>query len=344
MLAHRNITLENLAIGYNKSDRSAALLSGISAKAQGGEMIAVVGANGVGKSTLLRTIIGLMPPIEGKVLIEGADIKSYSTAELALIFGFVGTTNMASQNLTVFELVSLGRFPYTNWIGKLMNSDKEVIERSVYNVGLEDFMDRKLSEMSDGERQRANIARVLAQDSRYIVLDEPTAFLDLPNRYELVSLLREIVNNDLKTVIYTTHDLQIAIKESDKIWLLNKLGLKEGSPEDLMLSKDFSNQFPESDLEFDTKSGNYISPSTSIGKVELLADKEYYDITKLALRRLKLDVVNKNRELLVKVVEVDNGVAWDIQYKGNIHRFLTIYDLSIYIRRYIISDSEGGDS
>lgn len=332
-----NIKLKNLTIGYSKLDGPGILLKNISACASLGEMIAVIGANGIGKSTLLRTITGLQKAVDGTVIVEGKKITEYTTSELALIFGFVGTSNQVSQNLTVNELVGLGRFPHTNWIGRLKESDKDAISRSISNVGLDKFKDRKLSEMSDGERQRANIARVLAQDSKYIILDEPTAFLDLPNRYELVSLLREIVESGDKTVIYTTHDLQIAINESDKIWLLNNCSLKEGAPEDLILQDEFSKQFRESKLVFNNESGEYLFPSRKIGRIGLVADKEYYSITKKALERIKLSIEDKYNNLFIRVIRQQDKVCWELNNKNSTEKFYSLYDLSLYLRKMINS-------
>jgi len=342
MNSGRNIILQDLSIGYGKKDSTDVLLKDITASARESEMIAVIGANGIGKSPLLRTILGLQKPIEGKVLIEGKDIADYTHSELALIFGFVGTKNQVSQNLTVHELVGLGRFPHTNWIGKLSENDIEVISNAIRSVGLEKYENRKLQEMSDGERQRANIARVLAQDSKYLILDEPTAFLDLPNRYELVSLLRDIVDSKKKTVIYTTHDFQIAINESDKIWLLNKELLKEGAPEDLILGNDFSQQFRDSRLRFDSQSAEYVFPRFKEKRIGLSGESKYFDITQKALKRIKFEV-GDNKDLFIRVSVSENLPLWELTLGETVYKFSSLYDLSTCLRMEVLNYSSDGD-
>ena len=178
------IELNNAAIGYKgKTHAVNVVKSGISVYALKGELVALVGGNGVGKSTLLRTIAGFQPPIGGDVLIRGEQVNAYREKELALIMSFVSTEIIRVPNLSVFDLVSLGRYPYTNWFGKLLDEDLHIVEEAIRSVGLQGYENRMVNYLSDGERQKAMIARTLAQDTDVIVLDEPTAFLDLSNKY-----------------------------------------------------------------------------------------------------------------------------------------------------------------
>lgn len=328
------LTLDKLSVGYKTHGTSTEIMGGISVSASGGEMIAVIGANGVGKSTLLRTIIRLQHPLNGEIKIKGKNISEYTQGELAHYFSFVSASAFVPSNLTVYELVALGRFPHTNWIGKVRDADRQIIDSSILNVGLSRFRNRKLSEMSDGERQRAMIARALSQDTQFIVLDEPTAYLDLPNKYELIALLRDIVEKDGKTVIYTTHDLHIAIGESDKIWLLGTDNLYEGSPEDLMREGRFANLFNESKLEFADESGLYIYPSRIRGKIVIDASPRLEKLTKRAILRLKIETGSGPDLPLLKARGDYKKAVWKLIVDGKIMgQFSNIYTLSNYLKR-----------
>jgi iron complex transport system ATP-binding protein len=188
------------------------------------------------------------------------------------------------------------------------------------------------------------IARALAQDTRFIVLDEPTAYLDLPNKYELIALLRDIVESEGKTVIYTTHDLHIAIGESDKIWLLGTNNLYEGSPEDLMREGRFANLFTESKLEFADESGLYIYPSRTIGKIAVDASPGLEKLTLRAILRLKIETGSGHELPLLKARGDYNKPEWFIVIDGKeICRFNNIYTLSNYLKRDLFSDSAYGN-
>lgn len=342
--AEKILILDKLSVGYRAYGTYTDILSGISVSASKGEMIAVIGANGVGKSTLLRTIIRLQSPLKGEITIKGRNISRYSQGELAHYFSFVSASAFVPGNLTVSELVALGRFPHTNWIGKVREADRHIIDGSILSVGLSKFRNRKLSEMSDGEKQRAMIARALAQDTQFIVLDEPTAYLDLPNKYELIALLRDIVEKEEKTVIYTTHDLHIAIGESDKIWLLGTNNLYEGSPEDLMREGRFANLFNESKLEFADESGLYIYPSRTIGKIAIDSCPSLDKLTKRAILRLKIETGSGPDLPLLKARGDYKKPEWMVIVDGKLMgRFSNIYTLSNFLKRDLFSDSAYGN-
>lgn len=337
------LKISDLTVGYKDRGVRREILTGINTSARPGEMIAVIGANGAGKSTLLRTVLGLHDPLEGEILLNNRNLRSYSQSELASYNSFVSASALVSANLTVKELVTLGRFPHTNWIGRLRDIDSKVIERSISSVGLSAFTSRKLGEMSDGERQRAMIARALAQDTRFVVLDEPTAYLDLPNKYELIYLLREIVEREKKTVVYTTHDLHIAIGESDKIWLLGDSGLFEGSPEDLMREGRFENLFSDSKLEFADESGLYIFPSRDIGELRLDASEKLDKLTRRALIRLKINIVNKDSIPLLRARGDYNKAEWTVVSKNAETSFDSIYELSNFLKRELFNAGASGN-
>ncbi len=252
------ITLNNVSIGYSQKAGNARIVKeDITLHASKGELVAIIGENGIGKSTLLRTIAGLQPLLGGKLDIMSRAIGSYREKELALIMSFVSTEIIRVSNLNVFDLVSLGRYPHTGWTGKLDAEDGRMVEEAIAMAGLEGYENKPVNDISDGERQKTMIARSLAQDTPIIVLDEPTAFLDLSNKYEIIHLLHRLANEKSKTIIFSTHDLATAIAESDKLWLMLANSVKEGSPEDLVLDGTLASLFPTGHLFFDAERGEF---------------------------------------------------------------------------------------
>ncbi len=211
------VTLHNIEIGYPQRS----LASGIEASFERGELIALLGRNGSGKSTLLRSIAGLESPLAGEVMIEGENILALTTLQRASTVSFVTTERRRVVNMLVEDLVSLGRAPYTSWLGRMQEQDREIVAHSLELVGMSDFARRSVERLSDGELQRVMIARALAQQTPLILLDEPTAFLDMPSRYELVELLSSLSHKEGKTIIFSTHDLDIAQEYCDLLALID---------------------------------------------------------------------------------------------------------------------------
>ena len=178
-------------------------MSDMSLSAKEGEFIALIGQNGIGKSTLLKTLVKLHPCLSGEIFMGGMRIQDFSMHDFSKFVGYVSTEVIRTGNLKVKDLVSLGRYPYTNWIGKLTNQDQEMVDSALEMVGLSDLKQKNITEVSDGERQRAMIARTIAQDTKVLILDEPTAFLDLPNRYDVLHLLKSLSHNQGKTIIFS---------------------------------------------------------------------------------------------------------------------------------------------
>ncbi len=228
------IKLEGLEIGYGKGKKASALSGKIDCNVFRGELVSLMGRNGCGKSTLLRTMAGLQESLGGKIIIKGRPVHEYQRMEIARMLGFVSTEVIRVEGLRVRDLVAMGRYPHTGWFGSLSSSDHEMIDRAIAVTSLDDLVDRDLDELSDGERQRAMIARTLAQDTEILILDEPTAFLDLTHKYEITLLLGKLAREHGKTILFSTHDLQLSLQEADKIWLMGEDGVIEGSPEDLL--------------------------------------------------------------------------------------------------------------
>lgn len=210
------IRFENLTLGYG----SRILIENLSAEVRRGELTALVGRNGTGKSTLLRAIIGLGERLSGDILLAGNSIGTLSDAERASTIAFVTTDKVRIANLRCRDVVALGRAPYTNWIGRMQEQDEQIVMRAMEAVGMSDYADKTMDRMSDGECQRIMIARALAQQTPIILLDEPTAFLDMPNRYELCTLLRKLAHEENKCILFSTHELDIALALCDSIALI----------------------------------------------------------------------------------------------------------------------------
>lgn len=215
------ITLEQLTLGYDRRT----LLRDVSCTLEAGHLTALTGRNGTGKSTLLRAIAGLNRRYTGRILLNGHDARSLMPEQTARTLAFVNTERVRVTNMRCRDAVALGRAPYTGWTGRLSEADRDAISRALARTGMTDYADRKLDTLSDGECQRVMIARALAQDTPIILLDEPTSFLDLPNRYDLCSLLQRLAHDEGKCILFSTHELDIALRLADDIMLLDPPGL-----------------------------------------------------------------------------------------------------------------------
>ena len=215
------IRLEHISLGYG----SRRLLDDASATFEHGTLTALLGRNGAGKSTLLRAIASLGNLDGGTVCLGGDDIKRLHPEQIARLVSFVTTDKVRIPNLTCQDVVALGRAPYTNWIGRMQDIDREIVAEALAAVGMSDFANKTMDAMSDGECQRVMIARALAQQTPIILLDEPTAFLDLPTRHEICSLLHRLAHEDGKTILFSTHDLDIAMSQCDMAAIIDSPNL-----------------------------------------------------------------------------------------------------------------------
>lgn len=211
------ISLSNLTLGFGKR----ILIRDANISITPGKLTALIGRNGSGKSTLLRAIAGLSDRYSGEIVINGSNLRDLHASQLAQLVAFVTTEKIRIENMRCEDVVALGRAPYTNWIGKLRQQDREIVRHSIAVVGIADFALRPINTLSDGERQRVMIARALAQSTPVILLDEPTSFLDLPNRFELCRLLARLAHTEGKTILYSTHELDIALKMSDEVVVID---------------------------------------------------------------------------------------------------------------------------
>ncbi|KGF25889.1 MAG: ABC transporter ATP-binding protein [Prevotella histicola] len=224
------ITLSHLSVGYKVGH---AVVSDINLTLQSGKLASLIGANGVGKSTLLKTLTGFLPKLEGSLLLDGKDISEFSQRALARQISIVLTQKPEVQNLTVEEIVGLGRSPYTGFFGKLHANDQQIVDESITAVGIEKLKNRMIQTLSDGERQKVMIAKALAQQTPVIFLDEPTAFLDFSSKVETFQLLQRMAHEMGKLVLLSTHDLELAVRFSDTLLQVNGDGLRTVSNEEV---------------------------------------------------------------------------------------------------------------
>ena len=219
------LVLKDLVIGYNTRAGQRCVTAPLSVKLPEGRLICLVGRNGVGKSTLLRSLSGLQPPLSGDVLLGGSSIASYSHKALARLVSVVTTRDVPVPSMTSWEVVALGRSPYTQFWGQLSPADKEIVDRSIDITGISPLASRRVGSLSDGERQKVMIAKAIAQETPVILLDEPTAFLDYPSKVSTLSLLSRLAREMGRTILVSTHDVEHALRLSDEVLLLQKEGL-----------------------------------------------------------------------------------------------------------------------
>lgn len=253
------IELRGLTIGYRSRRRATTVAAGLRAVAHRGELTVLLGPNGCGKSTLIRTLCGLQPALDGQVLLDGTDLARVSADELARRVAVVLTDRIDPGLLSVRELVGLGRIPHLGLTGRLTRDDHGVIDRALAAVRAEHLAARPAAELSDGERQRVLTARALAQQPSVLVLDEPTAFLDVPSRAGLVAVLRGLARDEGLAVVLSTHDLELALRVADRVWLLDPTGrLRDAIPEELVLSGHIGALFDTDTLRFDPAGGVFM--------------------------------------------------------------------------------------
>jgi len=257
------LQLSDVTIGYPGIKGIRNVQSNLSLSADSGELIALIGKNGCGKSTLIRSIACLQPIYCGTIYLEGKNLIGLKPVKRAQLLSVVLTGQHSVASFNVRELISNGRDPYTGWLGSLSERDNEIVSKSMEQTYLEGFSDRNIHELSDGERQRVFIARALAQDTPLILLDEPTSHLDLPNRINILLLLQKLARDTGKTILISTHELETAMQVADKLWLMEKgKGVTVGVPEDLVLNGSFEEIFHHQSYEFDKEYGSFVVQKT----------------------------------------------------------------------------------
>lgn len=312
-----------LNIGYPVGKSNAKTIAGpLNLSLYPGELICVLGPNGCGKSTLLRTVAGLQRPVSGTIMLNEHNMAQLKPKELAKQISLVLTDNIHKGNLDVYTVIALGRYPYSGWLGILSEADKAAINLAIQVTGTTAFVNRKIDSLSDGECQKVMLARAMAQDTPLIILDEPTAHLDLPSRILLMRLLHRLAKDNHKAILISTHELDLALQVADQIWLMDHTGhLAAGLPEELVLDGSFQQAFDKDGISFDTETGTF--PVHHAGKATVYIQGEGAAAfwTKKALARKGYTVVmsshlNSQSGMPDKVITISETIGitlWTIE-------------------------------
>ena len=330
------IHLDHLSVGYRKGKTKLEILKGLNASVNHGELVCLVGENGIGKSTLLRSIAGVQTPLSGQVLIDNKSVDSYKTSDLARTISLVLTDRIFAGNLTVNEVVALGRHPYTNWLGKLAHEDVKKINWALEITDTHHISNRIISELSDGQFQKTLIARALAQDGDIIILDEPTAHLDLSNKIIILKLLKDLCTETGKAILIATHELEFSFQIADRIWIaLSDKNLEEGTPEDLVLNGSLNQMINHKAINFDKIHGRFMINYSYKRSCKLEGDKLAYYWTSNALKRNGWEVVSDNSDTAINIIKGQNGFEWIISYRGKSSTLKSIEELVKFINKIL---------
>lgn len=306
------LTTQNLTIGYSKKGKTNIIQTELNLRLRSGELVCLIGPNGSGKSTLMRTLAGLQKPLHGITSINNKNIAKISLQDKATLISLVLTDRVDIENATVLDIVSFGRHPYSSWWGNKTDVDDEFVRQAIEMVHLENKKHNYLNELSDGERQRVMIAKALAQDTEIIILDEPTAHLDLPNRVEIMLLLHKLAHKTGKAILLSTHELDLALQAADRIWLMSagNKGIECGVPEDLVFNGSFNRTFESKAYFFNAANGNFSMNYPMTKEVWVEGDKTRMYWTLRALARAGYVVV---QNASINILVTENG--WIVNEK-----------------------------
>ena len=320
-----------LTIGYKNGGKTPRVVANqLNLQLNAGEFVCLVGPNGVGKSTLLRTVIGLQPKLAGEIQLSGRKLATYHPRELANQVSVVLTSPISVGAMRVDELVAMGRFPFTGLFDQMTDHDWDVVHETLRVVGVEKLSHRYIHTLSDGERQKVMIARALAQEPRLLVLDEPTAYLDLPGRVVVMNLLHDLANGKDKAVLTSTHELDLALRHADRIWLMDDEGqISQGAPEDLVLNGSFAQIFNRAGVRFDPLSGSFDTQNR--GSKPVFLEGQGLDVTwtRRALLRAGYRVEEEKLPVFpsVSVITKNGTTSWQLEHDGQVVMFASIYEL-----------------
>ena len=331
------IHIAHLSIGYRYKKHTRVVASNINAEIYPGELTCLLGANGVGKSTLLRTLSAFQKKLDGEILIGGKKIESYTDKQLARLISVVLTEKCDLRNMLVPELIGLGRSPYTGFWGTLSKEDRAVVDQAAALVGIEHLMNRMVHTLCDGERQKVMIAKALAQETPIIFLDEPTAFLDFPSKIEMMQLLLRLSRQTQKTIFLSTHDLELALQIADRIWLMDKnQGLTVGTPEDLALDGSLCRFFHRKGVHFNEERGIFEVAYTYTEQIQIEGEGQRRAMVEKALRRNGIECVTGDTAEWRVTVEPDGFLL--AHANGTAQHFSTIDQLLKTYRQRISKD------
>ena len=255
--SHIILKTKGLSVGYTSKKGKTVVASNINIELKKGELVGLIGANGIGKSTLLRTLTKVQPKLNGNIIINEKHLQDYTSLELAKVLSIVLTESLVSKNLTVFELVALGRQPYTNWVGNLSKNDTVIVNRALEQTNISDLKKKKCFELSDGQLQKVMITRALAQDTDIIILDEPTTHLDMYHKAYVLKLLQKLAKETNKTILFSSHEIDLAIQLCHKLVVMTENQVTYDEPCNLISKGTFNTLFPEDLIAFDKNTGSF---------------------------------------------------------------------------------------
>ncbi|MCP5420971.1 MAG: ABC transporter ATP-binding protein [Gammaproteobacteria bacterium] len=326
------LTTEDLAVGYRgPRGRRRIVAAAISETLRSGELVCLLGPNGAGKSTLLRTLAGMQRPLSGQVRLLGESVHTLAPKILAQRLSVVLTERVDDSGMTVEALTALGRYPYTPWSGRLTAEDDRIVRWALRTVGVLDLASRPVAELSDGERQKALLARALAQEPAVLILDEPTAFLDLPRRALIMDMLRRLTRDMGYAVLLSSHDLDLALRCADRIWLLPLQGtLCAGAPEDLVLNGAVQAAFQSEGVVFDPYAGSFRLTPRARGRVAVRGEGLVRVWTERALERAGYGIEPDSSASCtpqVTIVTETGQSRWRIQATDQDQECHTLYEM-----------------
>lgn len=251
------IAAKELNIGYHRKKKDLVVAKNIDFSLEKGKMACLLGRNGIGKSTLLRTLLKLQPALSGAIFIDGQNSIDFSANQLAKKISVVLTDQLPQSNLNVDELIALGRQPYTNWLGSMSTADRSHIENAIESTNISHLLSKRIFELSDGERQKVMITRALAQNTTIILLDEPTAHLDIGNRIEIFKILKKLASKQGKTVVISTHEIHLALALADELWLMDTGRFISGETEKLIADNRIAEVFNTEAAVFDKENRRF---------------------------------------------------------------------------------------
>ncbi|CAA6677436.1 MULTISPECIES: ABC transporter ATP-binding protein [unclassified Lentimonas] len=330
------LNVEDLVIGYQVKGQSQATLKALNLAIQGGEFICLLGPNGTGKSTLIRTLAGVQAPLSGNLQLQGKDFHAITPRERARMVSIVFTDSMPIGMMDAYAFAALGRHPYSGWLGGLNDHDHIRIQWALEAVGAEALSQRQVAELSDGERQKVSIARALAQESQLMLLDEPTAFLDLPRRVELMRILRDLSHREQIGMLLSTHDLDLALRYADRLWLITPDGeLIQGAPESLALSGELERAFANENLDWDPEAGAFRTHKTPCVMVALSGEGPAALWTSRAFARLGIGITEDANHAFFSttISQHESKTSWVVTKGSDTHTFTCIEDLVDWIRQ-----------
>lgn len=306
----KKYSIADLTVGYKTSDSENILFEKLNLSLNAGQLVCFMGPNGSGKSTLIRTLSGLQKPLSGKIFSTQAN-GTIDPKSIAVVL----TDKVTTANLTAYEVITFGRYPYLDWRINLSETDHNIIENAIHQINIGHLRHKKLYQLSDGQLQMVLIARALAQDTPLILLDEPTAHLDLNNRVEIMKFLHKLSRDTKKAILVSTHELDLALQTADLIWLTgNNKNILIGIPEDLVLNGSFDEIFKFKG--FDLKSGKVQHESYRKIRVQLTGSGYEYLWTKNALERNGFEVTQQASEISLVIEHAGDTLQWRLSRGG----------------------------